>query len=67
MTGSNEAEYNDLKSGNYRFQVKAIDRDLNESKPASVTLKVVPPPYQEELRQTREQLEAAYRSLEAQN
>jgi len=33
------------KSGIYTFQVQAIDRDLNYSEPASLTLKVVPPFY----------------------
>jgi len=33
------------ESGNYTFQVQAIDRDLNYSEPASLTLKVVPPWY----------------------
>ena len=33
------------KSGTYTFEVQAIDRDLNYSEPASVTLKVVPPWY----------------------
>jgi len=47
--------------------VQAIDRDLNYSDPASVTLNVVPVPYLEELRQTREELEAAYAALKEQN
>jgi len=34
-----------LKPGEYTFFVKAIDRDLNESEPVSVTVKVVPPFY----------------------
>jgi signal transduction histidine kinase/DNA-binding NarL/FixJ family response regulator len=33
------------KSGTYVFEVQAIDRDLNYSEPASVTLKIVPPWY----------------------
>ena len=33
------------KAGVYIFEVRAIDRDLNRSAPASVTLKVVPPWY----------------------
>ena len=33
------------KPGEYIFEVQAIDRDLNYSEPASVTLKVVPPFY----------------------
>ena len=33
------------KPGDYTFEVQAIDRDLNYSEPASLTLKVVPPFY----------------------
>ena len=33
------------KAGVYIFEVRAIDRDLNRSAPASVTLKIVPPWY----------------------
>ena len=33
------------KPGTYTFSVQAIDRDLNYSEPASLTLKVVPPWY----------------------
>ena len=33
------------KPGDYTFFVQAIDRDLNYSEPASVTLKIVPPWY----------------------
>jgi serine phosphatase RsbU (regulator of sigma subunit)/ligand-binding sensor domain-containing protein len=33
------------KPGRYTFEVQAIDRDLNYSQPASLTLKVVPPLY----------------------
>ena len=38
-------DYTFKKPGSYAFQVQAIDRDLNYSKPASLTLKVVPPWY----------------------
>jgi len=34
-----------LKPDSYTFEVQAIDRDLNYSEPASLTLKVVPPWY----------------------
>ena len=53
--------------GVYTFEVQAIDRDLNYSDPASMTLNIVPVPYLEELRQTREELEAAYRDLKSQS
>jgi len=45
-TGEKSVYYENLKSGSYVFNVKAIDRDLNYSQPASVTLKVVPLWYQ---------------------
>lgn len=53
--------------GIYTFEVQAIGRDLNYSEPAILTLEVTPQPYLEELRQTREELEAAYRELKASN
>jgi len=44
-TKEESVDYLDLKPGTYTFSVKAIDRDLNYSEPASLTLKVVPPFY----------------------
>ncbi|MBM3242608.1 response regulator [Candidatus Poribacteria bacterium] len=38
-------EWTPPKPGEYTFEVQAIDRDLNYSEPASLTLKVVPPWY----------------------
>ncbi len=55
------------KPGTYFFEVQAINRDLNYSEPVSLKLNVVSQPYLEELRQTREELEAAYRDLRARN
>ncbi len=55
------------KPGKYRFEVQAIDRDLNYSDPASLTLTVVPAPHFEALQQTREELETAYRDLAEKN
>ena len=43
-THATEVEYTDLPRGDYVFQVKAVDRDLNYSEPATVTL-VVHVPY----------------------
>ena len=42
-TRATEVEYTDLPRGDYIFQVKAVDRDLNYSDPATVTLEVHPP------------------------
>lgn len=49
--------------GSYTFEVQAIDRDLNYSKPAGITLEVVLPPHEEELRQTRQERERAEEQL----
>ena len=53
-TKETSLDWTPQKPGDYIFEVQAIDRDLNYSQPASVTVKIVPPPEQEELRQTRE-------------
>ena len=42
-TRATEVDYTDLTSGEYVFEVQAVDRDLNYSEPATVTLKVHPP------------------------
>ena len=42
-THATEVEYTDLPRGDYVFQVKAVDRDLNYSEPATVTVEVHPP------------------------
>ncbi|MBI1922978.1 response regulator [Candidatus Poribacteria bacterium] len=66
-TRETQRDYGNLPVGAYTFQVQAIDRDGNYSAPASVTLTVVPLPHEEELRKTREELEAAYRNLAVKN
>ena len=38
QTRSNRVEYADLPRGDYVFQIKAVDRDLNYSQPASVAV-----------------------------
>ena len=46
-TTGTEVEYNDLPRGDYRFEVQAIDRDLNYSqKPAGIAFSVRLPPWQ---------------------
>ncbi|NKB68153.1 MAG: SpoIIE family protein phosphatase [Candidatus Latescibacteria bacterium] len=42
-TRETEAIYRDLPIGDYLFEVRAVDRDLNYSEPAAVRLKVQPP------------------------
>ena len=43
QTRRGQVEYTDLPTGDYVFEVKAVDRDLNYSKPATVALQVHPP------------------------
>jgi|GEM_PF-524449 len=50
-TSHQHAEYQDLSPGDYRFQVMAVDRDLNYSQPAMVRVTVVPDPRIEALNQ----------------
>ena len=42
-------EYHDLPLGNYTFQVRAVDRDLNYSEPATVRVTIEPDPRLEAL------------------
>ncbi|MEW6753602.1 MAG: sigma 54-interacting transcriptional regulator [Candidatus Latescibacterota bacterium] len=42
VTRDRRVEYRDLATGDYTFEVKAVDRDLNCSEPAAVRLRIVP-------------------------
>lgn len=66
-TNQETVEYFNLDPGGYIFRVQAADRDLNYSQTAGMTIKVVYQPYLQELRQTREELETAYRDLRERN
>ena len=44
-TKATQSDWTPQKAGTYAFEVQAIDRDLNYSEPASLTLKVVSPFY----------------------
>ena len=46
-----EVRYADLAVGDYVFEVKAVDRDLNYSEPATLHLTVEPDPYRQALTQ----------------
>ena len=46
-----EATYHDLELGEYTFEVRAVDRDLNYSEPAVVRVQVAPDPHIEALTQ----------------
>jgi DNA-binding NtrC family response regulator/ligand-binding sensor domain-containing protein len=48
-TRQRQIHYADLVPGQYRFEVIAIDRDLNESQPAEVQINIVPNPKVEAL------------------
>ena len=45
-TRSTQVRYSDLPTGDYLFQVRAVDRDLNYSEPVSVHI-VIHPPYRQ--------------------
>ena len=45
QTRENYVEYTDLPVGEYEFQVKAVDRDLNYSKEPATVKVIVHPPY----------------------
>jgi len=66
-TNQERIEYYNLNSGEYTFKVQAVDRDLNYSQIANLTLKITQQSYLQELRQTREELGAAYRDLKERN
>jgi len=44
-TNEERVEYTNLSTGNYTFKMQAVDRFLNYSEIASLTLKIVPPFY----------------------
>ncbi|MFC1714943.1 two-component regulator propeller domain-containing protein [Candidatus Poribacteria bacterium] len=44
-TRETEFDYTFKESGMYTFEVQAIDRDLNYSDPASVEIRILPPPF----------------------
>ena len=50
-TRRTEVRYPDLPIGEYVFQVKAVDRDLNYSEPATIHLTIEPDPYRQALSQ----------------
>ena len=56
--------YQDLLPGEYTFQVKAIDRDLNYSEAAETRLTVVPDPRDERIDELEERVRERTRELE---
>ena len=48
-TYAGRVEFQGLPLGEYRFEVRAVDRDLNYSEPAAVGLEVVPDPRDERI------------------
>ncbi len=55
------------KPGTYVFEVQAIDRDLNYSEPASVTLEVIPDPRSNQIAKLESDLEKRNQELERAN
>jgi serine phosphatase RsbU (regulator of sigma subunit) len=55
-TRERRARYEELEPGEYVFQVKAIDRDLNYSDAAEVRLKVIPDPRNHRIIQLEEHI-----------
>jgi len=55
-TGENRVRYENLEAGEYLFQVKAIDRDLNYSHAAQVKLTVIPDPRNGHIARLEEQI-----------
>jgi len=66
-TNALRVEYQALPEGNYTFELKAVDRDLVYSEPVRMTIEIVPPHLEEDLRQTREELAQAKEAAEAAN
>lgn len=60
-------EYQGLAEGNYTFEVRAVDRDLNYSDPASVRLKVVPDPRDRRIDELEQRVRARTQELEQKN
>ena len=63
-TGDMRVLYQDLLPGDYCFQVKAIDRDLNYSEPAEARLTVEPDPRDERIDELEERVWERTRELE---
>ena len=55
------------EAGTYTFEVQAIDRDLNYSEPARVTLNVIDDPRDAQIEQLEGELERRNRELEVRN
>jgi PAS domain S-box-containing protein len=63
-TAEGRAAYRDLPPGEYLFQVKAIDWDLNESEPASVAVKIKADPRDEQISELERGVQERTRELE---
>jgi signal transduction histidine kinase/ligand-binding sensor domain-containing protein len=66
-TRERSVRYENLKPGEYIFQVKAIDRDLNYSDAAQVRLRVIPDPRNHRIVELESDLEERNRELEEAN
>ena len=66
-TGQRRAVYQGLAAGDYTFEVKAIDRDLNYSPPARMALRVVPDSRDAHIDALEQQVRERTRELEEKN
>jgi ligand-binding sensor domain-containing protein len=66
-THARRVEYHDLPLGEYTFQVRAVDRDLNYSEPAEVHLKIVPDPRDARIDELEQRVRERTQELEEKN
>ena len=66
-TRERRVRYENLEPGEYLFQVKAIDRDLNYSEAMQVKLRVIPDPRNHRIAELESDLEKRNRELEEAN
>jgi len=66
-TYDRQVDYHDLPLGDNSFQVKAVDRDLNYSEPATVRLQVVPDARDQRIDELEQRVKERTATLEAAN
>ncbi len=63
-TRARQVHYHDLPPGDYLFEVKAIDRDLNQSAPTEQRLKILPDPRDLKIDMLEQRVQERTRELE---
>ena len=66
-TYDRRVDYRDLPVGEYTFEVKAVDRDLNYSDPASVRLQIIPAERDRRIDELEQRVKERTAALEAAN